>query len=681
VITRTVTEYKPEYEPAYVANGLVGLRVGKFALVDGAALVNGFVGEHEVERMESYAPAPYPVGADIGIGGRWLSKSRHQATFREQAYDFATGELRTRFDFSAKGATAHVDVVTFCSRTQPTLALQEVRVEVDTPCELALRATIDPSGLPGKCLYRDTPDPGWDLVDGVLHWEARGGLSSCGAASISEFVGGEARMRRGRWGYVDGVSTDYSVSAEPGRAYVLRQIGSLVPSIMHREPGLQAIRMASVARHWGFEELRADNRAAWAELWKGRIRLVGADDCWQAIADASFFYLHSSVHPSSPCSVAPFGLYQSENYSGHVFWDVETHMFPPVLLTAPRAARAMLDYRSRLLDGARMNAALHGYGGVQFPWESMTHGGETMAARYGGIVDEHHISLDVAFAFAQYAHATGDDIFSREQAWPVLRGVADWIGTRARKTGRGYEIRHVEGIDEGIYNIHNNSYTNIAAVVVLREAIAMASRLGYEVPPLWRDIEQRMFVPIDPDTHVILKHGAYEYEGGCCCPETLTALFPIGYRPDPEVERATIDYYLGLAETFIGMPMLPILASVLAARAGDRKLAARMLEAGTADLVSDPYLMIAEYRMGAGTPDEHWGPAGYVTNCGSFLATCLFGLTGLDLNPGEPDSWCERPVAMPECWDAVEVERIWARGMPAGLVARHGDERAKIEPA
>lgn len=129
------------------------------------------------------------------------------------------------------------------------------------------------------------------------------------------------------------------------------------------------------------------------------------------------------------------------------------------------------------------------------------------------------------------------------------------------------------------------------------------------------------------------------------------------------------------------MPMLPILASVLAARAGDRKLSARMLEAGTADLVSDPFLMIAEYRMGVGTAGERWGPAGYVTNCGSFLATCLFGLTGLDLGSGDPEGWCGRPVAMPECWEAVEVERIWARGRPASLVARHGAERAKIEPA
>ena len=57
--------------------------------------------------------------------------------------------------------------------------------------------------------------------------------------------------------------------------------------------------MAAKARFDGFEAIRAENAAAWGDLWKGRIRLVGAGDRWQALADAAFFYLNSSVHPSS----------------------------------------------------------------------------------------------------------------------------------------------------------------------------------------------------------------------------------------------------------------------------------------------------------------------------------------------------------------------------------------------
>jgi len=38
-------------------------------------------------------------------------------------------------------------------------------------------------------------------------------------------------------------------------------------------------------------------------------------------------------------------------------------------------------------------------------------------------------------------------------------------------------------------------------------------------------------------------------------------------------------------------------------------------------------------------------------------------------------------VVLPEGWEAIEVERIWVRGRPARLVARHGDDRARIELA
>ncbi|HEX6818817.1 MAG TPA: hypothetical protein VF120_10610 [Ktedonobacterales bacterium] len=60
-------------------------------------------------------------------------------------------------------------------------------------------------------------------------------------------------------------------------------------------------------------------------------------------------------------------------------------------------------------------------------------------------------------------------------------------------------------------------------------------------------------------------------------------------------------------------------------------------------------------------------------------AALLFGLPGLCLGPGAPQTWRERPVVLPEGWDAIEVERISARGEPARLMARQGDERATLE--
>ena len=673
------TEFPPDRAPAYVANGLVGLRVGKNPFVGGTAMLNGFVGVHPFEKVESHAPAPYPLGADLRLGTLWLSQRPDLVHVREQAYDFASGELTTRLDFVVGGVTAAIEVVIFCSRTQPTLALQEIRVTVDRPVALGLRAGIDPAGLPGRCLDRQVPNRGWLIADGCLHWESEGGRSSCGAAYISQLVGASAEPKRDQWGHVSAVQSEYAFEAQPGTPYLLRQAGSLVPRLVHGEPNQEAIRLVRTGWHRGFEKLRADNRAAWAELWRGRVRLLGADSRWQDIADAAFFYVHSSVHPSSPASVGPWGLGRIDPYLGHVFWDCETFVFPPVLLTAPATARALLAYRSRCLPAARNNAALNGYRGAQFPWESGTSGDEMLPSWAASIFLEQHISLDVAFAFAQYAHATGDDLFIRQHVWPALEGVADWIASRVTETPRGFEILNITGIDEGIENIDNNGFVNPAATVILREAAALARRLGLTPPAAWDDIARRMFVPRDPQTGAILKHEGYVFHNDAGYPEPLAAFFPFGYEAEPAVEQATIKYYLGLRQHFMHLPMIISQVGVFAARQGDRQLSAELFGAGVERFVSDSYAMFIEWIDQSQTGPKAPPATPYLANMGGFLMACLYGLTGIQLGPGEPASWARHPVAMPALWDAIEVERIWVRGRPARLLARHGEAQARLE--
>jgi hypothetical protein len=48
--------------PAYVSNGVIGLRVRETALNAGLTLVSGYTGEHQVRRIEAAAVAPYPYG-------------------------------------------------------------------------------------------------------------------------------------------------------------------------------------------------------------------------------------------------------------------------------------------------------------------------------------------------------------------------------------------------------------------------------------------------------------------------------------------------------------------------------------------------------------------------------------------------------------------------------------------
>lgn len=74
----------------------------------------------------------------------WLRLGPQQAAFVDQRYDFALGRGHDAFSYTAGETRAEIEVLTFCSQKQPTLALQEVTVRVDSACDLTIRAIVDP---------------------------------------------------------------------------------------------------------------------------------------------------------------------------------------------------------------------------------------------------------------------------------------------------------------------------------------------------------------------------------------------------------------------------------------------------------------------------------------------------------------------------------------------------------
>jgi hypothetical protein len=184
--------------PAYVANGVIGLRVRDMALGAGMTLVSGYSGEHPQRHIEAIAVAPYPVAGDIQIAGTWLSDTVYAVTIIDQAYNFATGELLSRFEFESGSFKARVEVLVFCSRDEPSLVCQEVTVTVDGEVDLSLKAIVDGRHVDGRPLrfMRDTPGEEKPACDGVVLWESAGALSTCGIAYATELIGAEAKPDR-----------------------------------------------------------------------------------------------------------------------------------------------------------------------------------------------------------------------------------------------------------------------------------------------------------------------------------------------------------------------------------------------------------------------------------------------------------------------------------------------------
>lgn len=668
--------------PAYVGNGLIGLRIREVPLIAGVALVSGVAGEHRDRRIEAAANCPYPLAADVSINGVWMSDQPWSASDLVQSYDFATAELTSSLAFVVGERRVDLEVVTFASRTAPSIVLQQITARPAAAMTLGLRSIVETAGVRGSVLARRTDTPGEDkpACDGSILWETEGGLSTCGIASVTSINAPASESSVKQWDATGPLVTEYQVKARKGANVSLCQMTSMVPSVSHQHPDDEAVRRVARAKLTGFDTLRERNRATWADLWKGRIVVGGANERHQALIDAAFFYLMTSTHEASVSATSIFGLatwHDYHYYYGHVMWDLDAFCVPPLILLQPGAARAVLDFRCDGMTAAERTAQLSGRKGLQFPWEVGPCTREEAAPGDGSAAaHEDHVSLHVARGFAIYADSTGDQDFLAKQAWPILKGVSDWIVSRSVETERGFEILRANGPAEVPEPPDNDAFTNMVAGQILRRAIRAAEHLSYAVPTDWRRVESKMYIPHRSDGIIATHDGFRVDEPKGATPSVLAGFFPYDH-PVADAERQrTLQFYLPQWPDYVGSPMLPALYPVWATMTGDRELALRLFEEGYGAYDHPRFHQCLEYRLDH--PDSKVPAGPFFANLGGMLLGLLYGLTGLVIDDNDPSAWAKRAIVLPAGWTDIKVERVWVRGRPARLSARHGAPNAEL---
>lgn len=681
----TIYDRMPDAPQAYLSNGMVGLRVGRNPMQEINGLLSGFSTLLERHEVEALAPIPCPkidiiTGSMDPISGRsMLTGPQSRFAFESQTYDFSNGELTTRFTYCpADGRDIACEHVIFCSRTSPTLYLTRLTLTASADVDATICVRLDAADMPVQTArIIHTSD-----CDGSMLLMGHGDTpaSKAGVSLITQWDGEGEREHKTFYDYESqAIESHVILHLKTDAPQTFTVITSCVPGALHHEPHLQAIRMIKLALWDGFDTLREKNRTAWQEIWKGRVTVKGAGEQWQEWLDSAFFYLNTTLHTSTPWSIAPCGLGHRFLYKGHVFWDTESFMLLPPLLTSPEIAEALLDYRFDRLEAARNNARLQGYRGIQFPWQSFATGDEVTraSADQAGGAGEQHVNMDVALAFALYARVTDDPIFTRERAWPVLRGVSQWIESRVTKTDRGYEILRVTGIDEGIDNVSNNAYTNILCRKVLEETNRVAKALGYPENRRWAQIAAGLIIPVDPEHgHVQQYEGAPMLDELSC--ELMMAYFPYCFRAGKDMDEHTIRTYIehGLERQLI-YPMLSGFLGIFPAWMGDREMSLRFFEKGVGPFLREPYTTSVEWVARDGSDPDNM-PTPFLTGRGALLAGVMLGLTRLNLWEDE-DKWLEGPITLPQGWEEITLQRIYLKGRAARVTARHGAAHAEIE--
>ena len=198
----------------------------------------------------------------------------------------------------------------------------------------------------------------------------------------------------------------FKIKLKAGETYRFALVGSTMSSVHNNDPQNEVERLTIFAKLEGIERLESAHEKAWGNLWKSDIEINGDLTSQRAVRSA-MYHLYSFARKGTAYSLSPMGL-SGLGYNGHVFWDTELWMFPPLLVLQPEIAKSLLEYRFVRLEAAKQNAFAHGYDGVMFPWESAEDGSEDTPVWALTGPFQQHITATVGWAFWKYFEVTQD---------------------------------------------------------------------------------------------------------------------------------------------------------------------------------------------------------------------------------------------------------------------------------
>lgn len=436
----------------------------------------------------------------------------------------------------------------------------------------------------------------------------------------------------------------FSIQLKKGETFCFSLVGSVCSSRDFFDPYNEAERQVIYALHEGEEALMQAHYRLWDELWQGDIRIEGDDDA-QRIVRFALFNLYSSCRGGSRLSIPPMGL-SLQGYNGHIFWDTELWMYPPMLLLNQDIARSMLDYRFDRLPAARKKALAYGYRGAMFPWESDDSGEEATPTHALTGPFEHHITADIGIACWNYYCVTRDMRWLQREGYPLLKEIADfWTSRVTRNPDGSYSIHNVTGADEYANGVTDNAFTNGAASLALKYACQAAEICGEKVPEIWWEIGENIRV-LQFENGVTREHSTYKGEMIKQADANLLA-YPLGVITDEYRQRQDLEYYAERIDQKDGPAMSYSVYCVQYARMGEADKAYEMFRRCYEPNLRKPFGVISE------TPTSN-NPY-FMTGAGGLLQAVLNGFCGLQITD---EGIVQLPSVLPSHWKRVTVTGV-----------------------
>ncbi len=331
-------------------------------------------------------------------------------------------------------------------------------------------------------------------------------------------------------------------------------------------------------------------------------------------------------------------------YNGHIFWDTELWMYPPLLMLQPKWQN---HFWNIVLNGWRWrkkNAFSHGYEGAMFPWESADDGSEDTPVWALTGPFEHHITGCVGWAFWKYYQRTKDKEWLRTRGYPVLKEVAKFWASRVERGSKQYHIKNVVGANEWEENIDDNAFTNGIAILSLRYATQAAKELGITPNSDWEVVANN--IPILKFEDGTTRENA-TYDGVIIKQADVNLLaFPLDVITDKSQIEKDLKYYEKKLSPE-GPAMGFCVVASLYARLGQVEKAYGIFTKSYRPNQVPPFGVLSET---AGGTNPY-----FATGAGGLLQTVLSGFGGWDITDEGLVKGKER---LPKQWKKLEIKGL-----------------------
>ena len=625
-----------------LANGMVGLVSSPEPMKVKDVVLNGVYDYYQRGRVSNILKTFNHMNMNLEVDGMRIGRA-HITDF-SQSLDMQQAELVTTFRVADKLTVTHR---LMALRHLPFSAMSIVEVKALKDVRVTPMSVIEAPDHLGdiRNYYAEIDRP--HVLIPLLTSVANSPSGKHRVAASTSFVfeephGQEPRIIHEDWDYNMHLAK-FTRQLKAGETYSFTLVGSAVSTAHYEDAHNEAERLTIFAALEGRERLLRRHREAWASLWESDI-IIDGDLRSQRAVRSALYHLYSFAREGTAYSLSPMGL-SGLGYNGHVFWDTELWMYPPLLVLQPGIASSLLAYRAERLEAARQNAFSHGYKGAMYPWESAGQGSEDTPVWALTGPFQHHITGCVAWSFWKYYELTKDKQWLSTTGWPVLKASAEFWASRVERNGSGrYDINNVIGANEWQENIDNNAFTNGMAQTALRYAVLAARELGFVPNPDWEHVAAN--IPILRFADGTIRENA-TYDGEMIKQADVNLLaYPLNVVTDERDIRRDLAYYEARYAPD-GPAMGHSVLATLYARLGEPAKAFTLFERSYQPNEVPPFGVLAE-TAGGSNPY-------FATGAGGMLQAVIFGFGGLEIGA---EGVRQRPAKLPAHWRSLTIKGV-----------------------